>query len=145
MSEKMRLTVRSGPPSGMLATQDTKAGALQSGEPRAMGGRNLAPNSIEMLLASWAGCLVASARLAALEHGLDLGALHAEAEAEIKPRSVAGDRTAQAGLLSAVACFTLSGPVEDLPWLCQEIEARSPVSQTLRCTGGPPAIEISRA
>jgi len=134
---KMRFTVQSESSGGMLATHHTKAGAVVSDEPEGMGGSNRGPNPIEMLLASWAGCLVASARIVGQERGLELGRMRADAEAEIDPRSLQGDRSATAGILSAKAHLRISGHVPNPDWLKQEIEARCPVGQTLRRTGIP--------
>jgi uncharacterized OsmC-like protein len=133
----MRFSVSTASPSGMLATHVTATGSLRSDEPHAMGGTESAPNPIEVLLAAWTGCLVASARLAAMERGLTLGELRVKAEAELDPRSVGGDREAPAGLLAARAELSIEARLSDPDVLKEEIERRCPVSQTLRRTDMP--------
>ncbi|MDA8345174.1 MAG: OsmC family protein [Thermaerobacter sp.] len=144
MSEQMAFTVHSASEAGMLTSHRTQAGVLLTDEPPAMGGSGQAPNPIEMLLAAWSGCLVATARMVAREHGVNLGGITATVEGSIDPRRVQGDRTAPAGLCSAQAVLRVS-VADPLPWLAADVESRCPVSGVIGASGADIQISIEHA
>ena len=144
MPDRMVFTVHSASVAGMLSSHATQAGTVHTDEPRAMGGSGEGPNPIEMLLVAWSGCIIATARMVAQEHGVDLGAVTASAEGAIDPRRVQGDRSAQAGLCSARAVLQISVE-QPLPWLQDEVEARCPISGVIRRSGAEMKIVIEPA
>ena len=141
MSDRMRFSVHSASAGSMLASHQTASQTIHTDEPPAMGGSGSAPNPIELLLAAWSGCIIATARMLAHEHGVDLGEVSANVEGTIDPHRVQGDRAAQAGLCSARAVLQVSH-VQPLPWLREEIEARCPISGTIQRSGADVEVVI---
>lgn len=141
MSDRLMFSVHSASAGSMLASHQTASQTIHTDEPPTMGGAGSAPNPIELLLAAWSGCIIATARMVARERGIDLGEVTANVEGTIDPHRVRGDRSAQVGLCSARAVLQIS-QVQPLPWLRGEIEARCPISGTIQRSGAEVEVVI---
>ncbi len=103
-------------------------------EPEGLGGTDQAPNPVEYLLGSFAGCLNVVAHLVAQEQGLDLGGLTLELSGKINPGRLLGEPDAPRAGYEQIDVQLITGNVltpEQQTAFIQEVERRCPVNDNL--------------
>lgn len=104
-------------------------------EPANLGGTDRAMNPVEMLLCALGGCLCISAVTFAKECGVDLKGVRVETEGDLDPRGFLGSAPdVRCGYQAIRYKLYLDSPSprENLDRLISIIEARCPVSDTLK-------------
>lgn len=103
-------------------------------EPESLGGTDLAPNPVEYLLASYAGCLNVVSFLIAKELDFELRGLEIKIEGELNPNKLFGTSLAErAGYkgLKVVLIPDTDAEVALLGKWIQTVEARCPINDNL--------------
>lgn len=103
-------------------------------EPPSLGGTDQAPNPVEYLLASYAGCLNVVSYLIAREQGITLEGLKINISGELNPNKLFGksseDRAGFKGIRVKLIPET-SATIEQLSLWLREVELRCPVNDNL--------------
>ncbi len=103
-------------------------------EPQNLGGTDEAPNPVEYLLASYAGCLNVVGHLIAKEQGIDLKGLQIKISGDLNPDKLFGkttnERAGFQGLKVTLIPNTDAGVEKLAEWL-QVVESRCPVNDNL--------------
>jgi uncharacterized OsmC-like protein len=103
-------------------------------EPPYLGGADLAPNPIEVVLAALAGCVTAGIATNADMFGVPIHAMSIELEADVDARGMLGhDKTVRNGVTDIRYTVTIeSSASEEQVRRCKEtIDRKSPVRDTL--------------
>lgn len=103
-------------------------------EPQNLGGTDEAPNPVEYLLASYAGCLNVVGHLIAKEQGIQLKGLQIKISGDLNPDKLFGkstnERAGFQGLRVTLIPDTDAGVEKLAEWL-QVVETRCPVNDNL--------------
>ncbi|MCF8303789.1 MAG: OsmC family protein [Bacteroidales bacterium] len=104
-------------------------------EPEALGGTDVAPNPVEYVLASFAGCLNVMGHLVAQEMGFELKNLKMEIEGNLNPAKLFGKSDAErAGYKNITIKLIPETEADDTileKWM-HAVESRCPVSDNLQ-------------
>ncbi len=105
-------------------------------EPKELGGTDLGPNPIELLLASLASCLSIAVRFHASRRNIRLDEVSVEASGELDIRGFMGVEGVKPGLKKIEVLLRIKSPEpeEKLRELLEFVEAHCPVADTLRST-----------
>jgi len=109
--------------------------SLSFDEPETLGGKDSAPNPVEGLLASLAGCLGIVTCVVAQEKKLPIEGIEVETEGDLDPRGFMGQyQEVRPGFLAVRYKVKVKGNLSDkqLEELYQEVENRCPVSDTMK-------------
>ncbi|MEN3186091.1 MAG: OsmC family protein [Atribacterota bacterium] len=119
---------------GLQVETKVRQFTLHFDEPPSLGGNDAAPNPVEGLLASLAGCLGIVTVVVAKEKNLPVEGVEIEVEGDLDPRGFMGQyHLVRPGFLSIHFVVKVKGNLseEDLRTLLTEVENRCPVSDTL--------------
>ncbi|MFP4472193.1 MAG: OsmC family protein [Bacteroidales bacterium] len=115
-------------------------------EPKALGGTDLAPNPVEYVLASFAGCLNVVGHMVAQEMGFELKDLKIEMEGTLNPDKLFGKcDNERAGYKNISIRMLPETDADDSTlekWL-HEVECRCPVSDNLQ-HATPVSVELGK-
>ncbi len=104
-------------------------------EPQDLGGSNKAPNPVEYVLASFAGCLNVMGHLVAKEMGFELRGLKIDIEGSLNPEKLFGksdkDRAGYKEIIVRLKPDCDAGKEILEKWV-HEVEARCPVSDNIQ-------------